>query len=172
MQRNKICNKNEGMQSQRIKDLGLALRNVNSYREKRTQILQLKKKICQKVNRESRFVRPQKKRGGKTFQGSGEYVLNATERWRKMGLEKRAIARGNEKAVSDLWESRIRRLIWSETRFQRVQNIEWMWKMKAASRDQWFQMLVCERKAIGSNGIFLLLQETHVWKLSTYLHFP
>lgn len=67
MQRNKICNKNEGMQSQRIKDLGLALRNVNSYREKRTQILQLKKKICQKVNRESRFVRPQKKRGGKSI---------------------------------------------------------------------------------------------------------
>ena len=72
MQRNKICNKNEGVQSQRIKDLGLALRNVNSYREKRTQILQLKKKICQKVNRESRFVRPQKKREGeKHFKEGG-----------------------------------------------------------------------------------------------------
>lgn len=42
-------------------------------------------------------------------------------------------------------ESRIRRLLWSETRFQGVKILSGCEKMKAASIDKWFQ-IVCEKK--------------------------
>lgn len=100
-----MCSKNEGMQNRRINDLGLALRNMNreSYREKRTQILQLKKKICQKVNGESRYIMLHKTEGRKISVKELVGICCKYSRNRKKNvIGDNTISHGCRKAVSDL----------------------------------------------------------------------
>ena len=100
-----MCGKNEGMQNRRINDLGLALMNRNreSYREKRTQILQLKKKICQKVNGESRCIMLHKMEGRKISVKESVGICCRYSRNRKKNVVgDNTISHGHRKAVSAL----------------------------------------------------------------------
>lgn len=66
-------------------------------------------------------------------------------------------------------ESRIRRLLWSETRYQGLKILSGCEKMKAASIEKWFQMLVCEKKEIESSRFCVVVRGDTYLEVIVYI---